>query len=149
MPIWTRTLLAAGLLVLVPNALANSQRLAFNVTGLLSSQGQLRAMLCEPHERFPNGCKRRLSVPAKAEGTELVFGGLTPGRYALSVVHDEDNSGKLGVSAVSGRPKPFGFSNNVTGPGGVPSFNLAAVTLRENLAAPVQTVRMRAQGAGR
>ena len=91
----------------------------------------MRAMLCAENERFPNGCKLSARAPARVEGTSLVFSHLPPGRYAFSVIHDEDNSGRLGVSSVSGKPKGIGFSNNVTGPGGVPTFNLAAVNLQD------------------
>lgn len=119
----------------------------FVVVGAPSSQGTMRAMLCAEKERFPNGCKRVLRVPARAEGTSLVFTDLAAGRYAFSVLHDEDDSGQLGVSRVSGKPKGIGFSNNVTGPGGVPTFNLAAVEV--SAAGVRQQVRLRAFGFGR
>jgi uncharacterized protein (DUF2141 family) len=138
-------LLATGAMLITP-ALQAVTRAEFTVTGLLSSQGTVRAMLCSAQERFPNGCERRLAVPARAEGTLLVFEKMPPGRYALSVVHDEDDSKRLGVSTLSGQPKPIGFSNNVTGPGGLPSFNLAAVQVDD--AAPLrQQIRLRGQRA--
>ncbi|MBT8469966.1 MAG: DUF2141 domain-containing protein, partial [Deltaproteobacteria bacterium] len=42
-----------------------------------------------------------------------VFKGLEPGKYAVSVMHDEDKDGELKTSMV-GRPKEWwGVSNNV------------------------------------
>ncbi|WP_326542879.1 DUF2141 domain-containing protein [Pseudorhodoferax sp.] len=119
----------------------------FVVMGASSDFGTVRAMLCAEGERFPNQCKRAARVPARAEGTRLVFENLMPGRYALSVVHDEDDSGRLGISSISGKPKGIGFSNNVTGPGGVPTFNLAAVQVREG--GLQQVVRLRGFAFGR
>ena len=119
----------------------------FVVVGANSSHGTMRAMLCTEEERFPNGCKLVLSAPAKVEGTSLVFSNLAPGRYALSVLDDEDDSGTLGVSRVSGKPKGIAFSNNVTGPGGVPTFGLAAVDVKA--AGFKQTVKLHAFAFGR
>lgn len=118
----------------------------FVVMGANSSHGTMRAMLCRQEERFPNGCKLALAVPARVEGTSLVFDNLLPGRYALSVIHDEDDTRSLGVSRLSGKPKGIGFSNNVTGPGGVPTFGLAAVDV--NSAGFKQTVKLRAFAFG-
>lgn len=142
-----RTLLAlaaAGLLAAASPASGAGASAEFVVLGANSSQGTLRAMLCTEKERFPNRCERTARVAARAEGTSLVFSDLAPGRYALSVLHDEDDSGRLGVSTVSGKPKGIGFSNNVTGPGGVPTFNLAAVEVKQG--AFKQVVRLRTQG---
>ena len=139
-----RSMAAAAWLVAGQAAQAVGSTAEFIVVGGNSSQGTMRAMLCTESERFPNGCKRVARVAAKAEGTSLVFTDLPPGRYAFSVLHDEDDSGRMGMSSVSGKAKGIGFSNNVTGPGGVPTFNLAAV----DVTAPgfKQQVRLRSFG---
>lgn len=142
-----QTFIASGLLAISGLAHGADASAEFVVMGANSSQGTMRAMLCAENERFPNGCKLTARVPARTEGTSVVFGKLPPGRYAFSVVHDEDNSGRLGVSSVSGKPKGIGFSNNVTGPGGVPTFNLAAVSVKD--AAFKQVVNLRSFGARR
>lgn len=139
--------LLAAVLLASPLAQAGETSAEFIVMGVNSSQGTVRAMLCAENERFPNSCQRVARVPARVEGTRLVFGNLPPGRYALSAIHDEDDSGRLGVSAVSGKPKGIGFSNNVTGPGGVPTFNLAAVQIKEGPFS--QVVKLKAFGFGR
>ncbi len=118
----------------------------FVIMGANSSHGTMRAMLCTEDERFPNGCKLALAAPAKVEGTSLVFDNIAPGRYALSVIDDEDDSRSLGISRISGKPKGIGFSNNVTGPGGVPTFGLAAVDVKAG--GFKQTVKLRAFAFG-
>lgn len=143
----TLPLIATSLLAASGLARGAEASAEFVVMGANSSQGTMRAMLCAENERFPNGCKLSARAPARVEGTSVVFGKLRPGRYAFSVVHDEDNSGRLGISSVSGKPKGIGFSNNVTGPGGVPNFNLAAVEVKA--AGFKQVVKLRGFGFGR
>ena len=139
------TALAASLASL-PAAAAGATA-EFVVLGANSNHGTMRAMLCTEQERFPNGCKLALTAPSKVEGTSLVFDNLAPGRYALSVLDDEDDSRSLGVSRLSGKPKGIGFSNNVTGPGGVPTFGLAAVDVKA--VGFKQTVKLHAFAFGR
>ena len=138
---------AAALLGLGSPAHGADTRVEFIVMGANSSQGTMRAMLCTENERFPNGCRLSARAPARVEGTRVVFANLTPGRYAFSVVHDEDDSGRLGISSISGKPKGIGFSNNVTGPGGVPTFNLAAIDVKD--AEFKQVVKLRSFGFAR
>ncbi len=138
---------AAALLSLAGLAHGADTSAEFVVMGANSSHGTMRAMLCTEKERFPNGCRLSARAPARVEGSRLVFANLPPGRYAFSVVHDEDDSGRLGISRISGKPKGIGFSNNVTGPGGVPTFNLAAVDVKE--AAFKQEVKLRSFGFAR
>jgi uncharacterized protein (DUF2141 family) len=138
---WILAALATAASLAASLAAAAGATAEFLVLGANSNQGTMRAMLCTEAERFPNGCKLALSAPARVDGTSLVFNDLAPGRYALSVLDDEDDSGRLGISRVSGKPKGIGFSNNVTGPGGVPTFNLAAVDVKP--AGIKQTVRLR------
>ena len=116
---------------------AAGARADFVVLGAPSAQGVMRASLCAAGEVFPSGCKRKLVVPAQAARTEVVFTGLPPGRYAFAVLHDEDSSGRLGVSSVSGKFKGFGFSNDARGPGGLPAFDRAAVQVTGDTTAVV------------
>jgi len=52
-------------------------------------------------------------VKSKSGKATCVFKGLKPGKYAVSVMHDEDKDGELKTS-MGGRPKEWwGVSNNV------------------------------------
>lgn len=66
----------------------------------------------------------------KANGKEVtvVFDKLKPGTYAISVIHDENENTKLDTKM--GIPKEgIGFSNNVMGSFGPPSFEKASFTV--------------------
>jgi uncharacterized protein (DUF2141 family) len=54
------------------------------------------------------------------------FNGLAPGRYALRVFHDVNGNGALDTNVMGIPVEPFGFSNNVMGMMGPPSFDQAA-----------------------
>ena len=51
------------------------------------------------------------------------------GRYAAIAFHDEDGDGKLGESFLGVPTEPYGFSNDVQGFLGPPTFDAAAMAL--------------------
>ena len=54
------------------------------------------------------------------------FSGVTPGRYAVSVFHDENNNGKLATNFVGMPKEGVGASTNAKGHFGPPKFDAAA-----------------------
>lgn len=98
-----------------------------------------------PHpDRFPR-CQgdadaHSLVVPA-ATVVRLDFGKVAPGRYAIALLHDENDNGKAD-RALSMIPKEgFGFSRDAPVRMGPPSFKQAAFDVT---AAPVRsTIEMR------
>ena len=61
----------------------------------------------------------------------VVFSNLAPGRYAAVTFHDENGNGKLDKSFLGVPVEPYGFSNDVQGFLGPPSFDDAAMELGE------------------
>lgn len=101
-----------------------------NVTELRSGEGVVLACLTNNPKAFPN-CKKdpdahKLSVPANASGVLLTFAGVKPGRYAVALLHDENENGKadraLGIMPKEG----FGFSRDAKVQMGPPKFESAA-----------------------
>jgi uncharacterized protein (DUF2141 family) len=72
-----------------------------------------------------------ISIRAKAGVQSAAFPQLAPGRYALVVVHDENDNGRLDTNALGVPTEGYGFSNNAQGLLGAPSFDAAAVTVGE------------------
>ncbi|WP_338466923.1 DUF2141 domain-containing protein [Novosphingobium sp. ZN18A2] len=98
------------------------------VEGLRSARGQVLACLTANPRDFPDCNKdpaaRHLSIAA-APGETLVFRDVPPGRYALSMFHDENGNGKLDKLLMM--PKEgFGFSRDAPVRFGPPSFKAAA-----------------------
>ena len=108
---------------------------------LRSAKGALRLCLTKNAAFFPD-CKADPQAVRKsvAAGRAVALGGLAPGRYALSVVHDENGNGKLDKLGFVPR-EGFGFSNNPAIRFGPPRFD--AVTFAVAAGHNHQTVRMR------
>jgi len=90
--------------------------LTVDVSNIQNDKGQIGCSLYSKEEGFPSKPKKAdsmLFVKSKAGKATCVFKGLKPGKYAVSVMHDEDMDGELKTSMV-GRPKEWwGVSNNV------------------------------------
>jgi uncharacterized protein (DUF2141 family) len=65
----------------------------------------------------------------------VVFSNLAPGHYAAIVFHDENLNGKLDKNFMGAPTEPYGFSNNVQGFLGPPSFDDAGIKLGDGNAA--------------
>lgn len=114
------------------------------ITGVRSVKGVVRACMTADPAQFPKCRGDAMSHRAvvDAEGTiRLKFDDVTPGRYAIALLHDENNNGKadraLGMMPTEG----FGFSRDAPVRMGPPDFGDAAFEVG---ASPVrQTIRMR------
>jgi len=62
-------------------------------------------------------------------GARFIFGDLKSGTYSVSIVYDEDGDGKLNTGFFGIPSELVGFSNNVKGIFGPPSFNKTSFTL--------------------
>ena len=114
------------------------------ITGLRSTEGLVRACLTADRERFPSwrgaDAVHAVTLPA-AEAQRLAFSDVSPGTYAIALLHDENGNGKadrvLGMMPREG----FGFSRDAKVRMGPPDFADAAFAVGE---VPVrQTIRMR------
>ena len=61
-----------------------------------------------------------------------VFSNLEPGRYAAIAFHDENGNGNLDKNFLGVPTEPYGFSNNVQGFLGPPTFEDAAMALGDS-----------------
>lgn len=117
--------------------------LRIRVTELRNSKGMVHACLTSNRKYFPN-CKAdaramRVSVPAR-EASELRFLRVPDGSYALSVIHDENENGKLDTFAKIPR-EGYGFSGNPPLRFGPPTFDEARIEVTQGRNHPVVRVR--------
>jgi len=113
------------------------------VTNLRSHKGQILACITARAKTFPNCDKdpaaKAVKVPA-GKTVELDFGPIAPGRYAISLFHDENGNGKLDKRLMMPR-EGYGFSRDAPVVMGPPSFAKAAFTV--DAAGHHQTIKMR------
>jgi len=114
---------AGGAVASEVRAQAQPASLAVTVTGIKATQGKLIACLWRDKAGFPSCAKsrtaRRLVLPVSGATMQLTFPDLAPGRYAVTVEHDENGDGKLGRNFIGMPTEGVGASNN---PGGMPGY---------------------------
>ncbi len=113
------------------------------VTNLRNEKGIVMACMTRASAQFPrcadDGTSYRITLPP-SDRTVLTFHDVTPGRYAIALLHDENNNGKAD-SAMMIPTEGFGFSRDAKVRMGPPKFRDAAFDVGPGKAA--QTIRMR------
>lgn len=109
------------------------------ITGLHSTRGQIIACLWRDDSKFPS-CEKsktalRRTFPVSGTTMQASFPLPAAGRYAISVVHDEDGDGKMKRNFIGMPAEGVGISNN---PGGMPGFEKSLVA-----AAPGSAIAIR------
>jgi len=103
-----------------------SKGIKIKVTGLRNNNGRVGCSLWPGPEGFPRDDSRILKhvwAPIRDQSSECVFSGSFPaGDYALTLFHDEDNSGKFKTNMIGYPLEGYGFSNNVVPVFSAPTF---------------------------
>ncbi|WP_353231045.1 DUF2141 domain-containing protein [Novosphingobium resinovorum] len=125
----TGVLAALSLVVVLAGATApQNTDVSVSVTDMRSAKGQVLACLTTRPDAFPDCEKdpqaRKLTVPA-ASDLHLDFGAVPQGRYAVSLIHDENGNGKLDTRLMIPR-EGYGFSRDAPVRMGPPKFAQAA-----------------------
>jgi uncharacterized protein (DUF2141 family) len=91
-------------------------RVAVNVATFRNTSGVLACRLYASGEGFPmspgGGVEQRVPITGKA--ARCTFEGVTQGTYAVAVVHDENDNGKLDTNFFGAPTEGYGVSNNHT-----------------------------------
>jgi uncharacterized protein (DUF2141 family) len=120
-----------------------SAELRLTISGVRSDSGEILIALYDNADGFrsaiANAAKRGLmpdsgrligtAIRAERGTQSTVFTQLTPGRYALVVIHDENDNGRLDENAFGAPSEGYGFGNDARRFFGAPSFDSAAVTM--------------------
>lgn len=109
------------------------------IQGLRHDRGKVFVALYDSKRAFTEkrGEAAGAVVPAKNGGAVSVFDDVRPGKYAAAFFQDENGNQKLDTSFFGVPTEPFGFSKDVMGKRGPPSFEAAALDLP---AGPVSVV---------
>jgi uncharacterized protein (DUF2141 family) len=112
------------------------------VSGLRSAKGVVRACMTTDPVRFPrcagDAGSYRLVVPAAAS-VKLAFHGVTPGRYAIALLHDENGNGKADRAMGMMPTEGYGFSRDAPVRMAPPKYDDAAFTVgREDISLAVK-----------
>lgn len=114
------------------------------ITDLRNAKGVVRACMTTDQSRFPK-CRSDAAAHrqvVRANGNvELTFRNVTPGRYAIALLHDENENGKADRALMMMPKEGFGFSRDAKVRMGPPKFGDAAFDV--GAASVRQTIKMR------
>jgi len=130
-------------LVMLAAFAARAGELRVSVTGVRSNTGELLIGLYDNAKGFEGAITtaetsglmadrdRIVGVAIRAQSglQQAVFAQLRPGRYAIIVLHDQNDNGRLDANAIGIPTEGYGFSNDARGLLSAPSFDAAAVTI--------------------
>jgi uncharacterized protein (DUF2141 family) len=86
-----------------------SLTLTIEVASFENTKGVLRVCVTDQKDDFLKSCAFSKIVTVEDDTVSLKIENIEKGNYAVSVYHDENNSGILGIPL-----EPYGFSNNPT-----------------------------------
>ena len=101
-----------------------------DVREIPNDKGQLVVLLFDDPAGFPTDLDRAIArIEAPLNADDLVFNDVSPGTYAVLVVHDYDEDGALKTNLFGKPVEGIGVSNNAIGGGRRPSFDDAKFVL--------------------
>ena len=100
------------------------------ILDIRNSTGTVACALFESPEGFPSEYLRSATnvmvIKIRKSQARCDFEDIPPGTYAMAVVHDENMNGKLDTNWAGVPTEGYGFSNNVRGVLGAPTFAAAS-----------------------
>ena len=110
------------------------------ISNCKNSKGQVVVALFDNETDFLKKVYDSRIVPASSSGEVVaIFDKVPTGKYAVSVIHDENKNTKLDTNFVGIPKESFGFSQNAKGTFGPPSFNAASIVIDDD----DQTIRIK------
>jgi uncharacterized protein (DUF2141 family) len=102
-------------------------RLTVTVTNVKDGTGNVRVGLFTEKGKFLKETYQGKTVPAANNQVVVVFENIPSGKYAISVIHDENGNGELDSNFMGIPKEGFGFGNDAMGMFGPPSFEDAII----------------------
>ena len=103
------------------------------VKNIRASKGTIRVGLFNREGDFLKSAVEGKVVRASGTEVKVIFSGLKPGDYAISVIHDENENEKLDKNFMGIPTEGFGFGNNAMGTFGPPDFEDARVKVGDGV----------------
>lgn len=131
----TALLCCTLLLAAVP---AHAATVEVRVTGVTAGKGKVNVAVCD-RERFLKQCLYSASVPAQATEAVVSLKDIPAGTWAVLAYQDENDNGELDRNFIGIPRENYGFSRNAAGRFGPPSFEDAAIEVRDGTtSAPIK-----------
>jgi len=96
----------------------------------VTAKGKVNVAVCD-RERFLKQCAYSASVPAEAGDTVVTLKDIPAGTWAVLAYQDENENKELDRNFIGIPKENYGFSRNPVSRFGPPSFEDAAISVRE------------------
>jgi uncharacterized protein (DUF2141 family) len=118
---------------------ASGAELTVTIKNVRNSSGSVMVAIYNSDTTFMKIEHATAEAKAKAEKGDVVFTfhDLSPGKYAVTAFHDENNNGKLDKNWLGIPTEGYGFSNDARGAAGPPKFAQAAFDLDKDNGASI------------
>lgn len=111
---------------------ANSTKLTIRVQGIKNKKGTINFALYKSDADFnQEKFSYKNKIPADSNGI-IIFEKVDYGNYGVAVYHDENENQKLDRNFIGMPAEGYGFSNNVKGKLGPPSFKETSVLMNQS-----------------
>jgi uncharacterized protein (DUF2141 family) len=116
-------------------ATESNSDLKIELNGLRNSKGHVLISLFSSSKGWPDdpdASFKKLRLPAQKNTMSFAFKNIPAGKYAIAIIHDENDNLRLDTGLFGIPKEGFCFSNNAMGTFGPPSFESAAFTFGPN-----------------
>lgn len=112
---------------------AQNQGIRLTVTNLRNDKGFVLVSLYKEGQGFPDQVSLAFKTDKVAiynKRAVIIFPDLPDGNYGIAILHDENNDARMNKNALGLPKEGYGFSNNVIGAFGPPSFKRASIAFK-------------------
>ena len=114
----TRIIIFCFGFIMIPDYSSSQYKLDIEISGIRNNTGKIMLQLFNEDEKVID----RDMSEIKDNKCAFSFKIVNPGKYAIRYFHDENLNGVMDTNIVGKPTEGYGFSNNVTGMLGPPSF---------------------------
>ena len=127
---WLAVLVLAHLPGVASAQLSSCPGIHVQILNIRNSTGTVDCALFDAPEGFPIEVLRSATnvmvIKVRQTQARCDFEDIPPGTYALAIIHDENSTSKLDTNWLGIPTEGYGFSNDVKGTLGPPSFEAAS-----------------------
>ena len=121
----TKFVTLVAIILMSGTAFSQQTSMTVVVKNVKETKGQISVALFNKADDFMGKSLASKSTVAQNGEVQLIFENVTPGDYAISVMHDANENNELDSNAFGIPKEGFGFSNDAMGMFGPPSFEKA------------------------
>jgi uncharacterized protein (DUF2141 family) len=130
------SILIVALVLLRAHTPLAEEGIRITVSQLRNEKGHVLISLFRDGAGYPDDAAkafRKIQVDISGKKASVLFTGLPAGNYAVAILHDENNDQKMNKTSLGLPKEGYGFSNNVVGAFGPPSWSRASFAHKQGV----------------